>query len=293
MKVNLITGNRKSGTTVLARLIDNEHIYVASSETHYHNLEKVKSLVKKGEFSQKDVQKYFNYNLHLKQISLDETAYKELILQGVSSLDSIYDYISLHVRSLIAASNFNNREQEIFFIKNVGGEISKNVSNFLKAFPESKIISITRDPRFILKSIIKDRKKNNRQLSFAQKLRYAFEAQRSANQQRALKNNKFIYTVDFEDLRSNHGDEVKNILAFCKLPFTRINEITSINGEKTNTATHSLKAKKGEVRFSSSKLYEDLSLLDFIICSSVKAIFIFINSYLSLKNVYKKINSKP
>ena len=293
MKVNLITGNRKSGTTVLARLIDNEHIYVASSETHYHNLEKVKSLVKKGEFNQKDVQKYFNYNLHLKQISLNETAYKELILQGVSSLDSVYDYISLHVRSLIASSNFNKREQEIFFIKNVGGEISKNVSNFLKAFPESKIISITRDPRFILKSIIKDRKKNNRPLSFAQKLRYAFEAQRSVNQQEVLKNNKFVYTVDFEDLRSNHIDEVKNILAFCKLPFTGINEITTINADKTNTATHSLKAKKGEVRFSSSKLYENLSLPDFIICSSVKAIFIFINLYLSLKNVYKKINSKP
>ena len=68
-----------------------------------------------------------------------------------------------------------------FFIKNVGEEPKKAIANFLKAFPKSKIISITRDPRYILKAIINDRKKNNRLLSYAQKLRYAYEAHRSVN----------------------------------------------------------------------------------------------------------------
>ena len=285
MNVNLIIGNRKSGTTLLTRLIDNEHIYVASSETHFHNIEKVKSLVHKREFSQKDIQKNFHYKLHLEEISLDEEVYKESIMQGVSSIDSVFDYITLHLRSLITASNFNTKGKETFFIKNVGGEISTNVSNFLKAFPDSKIISITRDPRFVLKAIINDRKKHNRSYSLGQKLRHAFEAHRSASQQRVLKKNKLVYTLDFEDLRNNHVNEVKNIMDFCKLPFSSRNEVTTINGVETNTASHSLKAKKGELSFSSTKLYDNLSLVNSLIVASTKLIFISIWLYLFFKNL--------
>ena len=206
-------------------------------------------------------------------------------MQGVYNIDSVFDYITLHLRSLITASNLNNKGKEIFFIKNVGGEISTNVSNFLKAFPNSKIISITRDPRFTLKSIINDRKKNNRSLSFGQKLRYAFEAHRSANQQRVLKRNELVYTLDFEDLRNNNVNEVKKILDFCKAPFSSRNEVTTINGVETNTATHSLKAKKGEIMFSSTKLYENLSLVNSLIVASSKLIFISIWMYLFFKNL--------
>lgn len=53
MNINLIFGNRKSGTTLLARLIDSEHIYVGSSETNFHHLDKVKSITK-NKFSYND-----------------------------------------------------------------------------------------------------------------------------------------------------------------------------------------------------------------------------------------------
>jgi len=286
MNINLIIGNRKSGTTLLARLIDTEHIYVASSETNFHHLDKVKSITN-NEFSYEDIEKYFPSQLHANEILLDQKKYKKIIMEGVQSIKSYHDYIILHLEALIKGSNCNTNEKKAFFIKNVGEEPKIAINNFLKAFPDSKIISITRDPRFILRAIINDRKKNNRPLSFTQKLRYAFEAHRSLKQQKELKHNNQIYTLKYEDLKDNFINEIKNILQFCKLPYSETNQIVSINGKETNTATHSIKSKKGEVKFSSPKLYENLNLGDLIIISFSKFIFVTLGLYIFSKKLIK------
>ena len=286
MNINLIFGNRKSGTTLLARLIDSEHIYVGSSETNFHHFGEVKFLTN-NEFSYEDIEKFFPSELHANEILLDKKKYKKIIMEGVRDIKSYHDFIILHLEALMKGSNCNTNEKKAFFIKNVGEEPKKAITNFLKAFPKSKIISITRDPRYILKAIINDRKKNNRSLSYAQKLRYAFEAHRSVKQQIALKEHDQIYTVKYEDLKNNHINEIKNILHFCKLPFSETNQIVSINGKETNTATHSLESKKGEVNFSSSKLYENLNLVDFIVISFSKFIFVTIGLYIFFKKLIK------
>lgn len=288
MNINLIFGNRKSGTTLLARLIDNDQIYVGSSETNFHHLDKVKSLANHNQFTDKDVEKYFTYKLHSDEIALDGDIFKKIIKDKVSSVDSYYDFITLHVRALVEASNYNVNNKTVFFIKNVGIEPKIAFSNFLEAFPESKIISITRDPRFILRAIINDRKKHDRQLRLGQKFRYAFEVHRSVKQQKALKENSKIYTLSYEDLLNNHIQEVQKIFQFFKLPFSTKNEVITIYGEKTNTATHSKNAKKGEVSFSSPRLYNDISVVDFLIVSFSKFIYVIIGIYIFLKDFLKK-----
>jgi len=289
MNINLIFGNRKSGTTLLARLIDSEYIYVGSTETNFHHLNKVKSITNNDEFSYEDIEKFFPSQLHSNEISLDQKKYKKIIMEKVRSIKSYHDYIILHLEALIKGSNCNTNEKKAFFIKNVGEEPKIAINNFLKAFPDSKIISITRDPRFILRAIINDRKKNNRPLNFNQKLRYVFEAYRSLNQQNALKHNNQIYTLKYEDLKDNHTQELKNIMQFCKLPFSKRNEVVTINGNKTNTATHSTESDRGKVNFSSSKLYKNIGIVDLLIISFPKLIFVIISIYIffnrSLKNL--------
>ena len=111
--INLIFGNRKSGTTLLARLIDSEYIYVGSSETNFHHLDKVKSITS-NEFSYEDIEKYFPSQPHSHEISLDQNIYRKIIMGGVRSIKSYHHYIILQLEAFIKGSNYNTNEKRLF-----------------------------------------------------------------------------------------------------------------------------------------------------------------------------------
>ena len=158
MTINLIFGNRKSGTTLLARLIDSKDVTVLNTETLIHTLDEVKFKIKHGKFLDAEVSKYFPYPNN-NEIKFDSDRYTKNISRGLNNIKDQSDFIMLHIDSFIKSTDFKNNINENIFIKNVGGNPDKIFNQFLQQHPESKIISIRRNPNFIIRSIINDRRK--------------------------------------------------------------------------------------------------------------------------------------
>src|SRR5690606_35848514 len=120
--------------------------------------------------------------------------YKSTILNGIYDIKSSRDFILLHLKAFWDSSKFPKENPDFFFIKDVGAQPEHVFSDFLSQFPEGKIISIRRNPRFTVRAIILDRKKNARELTFFQKLRYIYEAYRTNFQQRGYLNHPRVMT---------------------------------------------------------------------------------------------------
>ena len=136
MKISLIYGNRKSGTTLLTRLVDNEYVFSMPSETHFHNMKKVIDLLKNDNFRHQDIHRYFNSNLYSDEICLDKERYNQMILNGLKDLKSYSDYINIHVRALIECTNYQDKNPVNVFIKTTNSEPNFIFHEFLTVFPD-------------------------------------------------------------------------------------------------------------------------------------------------------------
>lgn len=269
-RLHLIHGNRKSGTTMLAALIDNENNFVLPTETPLHEFHTLKRLIDENCFKKSNIEFFFGYP---QLDNFDQVSYEKSILKDLKLIEKVPDWVFYQYKNLLDFSNHPNKMVKNIFIKSVGHYPDHVYNQFLEFFPDGKIISLSRNLTYNFKAIIIDRKNNNRKkimtTNWYQKLRYYLvyldELYVYSEQQIKYTDHPSIIKLDYDDLRVNHENIVSKVMNFCELDFLESNKYTTKFGKKSKVRTHSLKTKPGELKFSTKKLYTGLSFFEYIL----------------------------
>lgn len=260
MKQILIYGPRKSGTTLLQRLLDGGDVFVHHSETRIARfLEYQKS--KDTETSIQNVYHKYESNDHF-----DFQKYKTTLLSGVRQNLSLKEFIELDVaasqESMIHKNSFKG-----WAVKTVGGSPNLVVNSFLEAFPDGLVVMIIRNPKFITRAIYTDRKRRKVKISLFNKIMQASTAVNVSFEQKKFSGNPRVFTTSFESLVEKPEDEMRKILEFLNLKPHENHKNPTLNGQSTIVKTAS--TKTSTVFNSRKKLSSDISKSDLFIIQTV------------------------
>ncbi|MFL0352890.1 sulfotransferase family protein [Xanthomarina sp. GH4-25] len=150
MKHIFITGCPRSGTTMLASMLGNKSICVATPESDFFVDFIYKYLPKKTDSVQtSDYVEYLNNNYRFKQWNIDANNIKNLP-EKVSF--SNLNYLIENTVNLFATTHFKVSKNEFVRIDHTPSSI-KNFYVLNELFPDSKFIFIIRDPRAVYASV--------------------------------------------------------------------------------------------------------------------------------------------
>ena len=243
----LLYGPRKSGSSLLHNLLDGgQELLMLPGEL------KLKSLVKKDQLKKPLAQHYVQQGrmdfrdlyagavtdpttLHAKKnysfegLTAEQTDDLFNVTFYVKSLREILvsppeDYPSIirrDVSSFCEALKSSNKNFKYWAAKEVGGNTEKLIPLFKSMFPSGKVIYIARDPRFVVRSIILDRRRKNIHLGFRAVWAECLDAQNVLN---------YIYNtgigqdivVVYEMLTQNIEKEMRRLATLLEIPFEPI-----------------------------------------------------------------------
>lgn len=157
------------------------------------------------------------------------------------SQNSVRAMIKQDVSAFEAAMKVGPREYTKWASKEVGGDPRAVLSFFYDAFPTGKVIYLVREPRFIVRSIVLERKRRGIRLSLRQIIGECFEAQNVVNYAYEIADElghaKLIVT--YENLTSNTSSQIADIAEFLDIPNEPILRVPTTLGVPGTVATSS------------------------------------------------------
>jgi hypothetical protein len=246
MKVVLVYGARKSGTTLLQRLLDGGGLFSLPSETKIKAFARLQHLIEKGADLSAIAHRgttalrwFFPFEA-TEESRLEDDEYYRYISANLPSVSCLRAYVSLQVESMLSNVHEESMLKDYksgFIIKEVGGK--KVMSHFLSAFPEGKVVAIVRNPLYTASAVFRQRKKSARQRLCARQV--FSQAQRPWRVTREIideKINERILVVSYENIVHKTRDTVRFVSEFLALP--RLPEpVPTMNEKKTIVRTAS------------------------------------------------------
>lgn len=245
--IHLIYGPRKGGTTLLQRLIDNELVFSHPSETKLKFYSQLQNQIKAdrqvGNFRYDDYKKYFRIT-YQDELEIDQIRYEKIVISGLVNLSTPKDYVLLHLRATLEASDVIDASNKKLFIKDVGGNTKNIFENFFDGFPSGKIVSIRRNSKWVTRAVLKDRNRRGIQLNFYEKIAEIIEPIKVDRIQKRYFNKPNVLTINYEELTENTQDIMRKVMGFFDANFSENNVFPTINGERTVVLTSSRNTNK-------------------------------------------------
>jgi hypothetical protein len=267
----LIYGARKSGTTLLQRLIDGGEIYVYPTEL------KVKMFAS-GAWKNKeqliDMYRSINKLKNESHPGFDNKKYLGLFDRKVDTIQSLRELIELDLSSAIECSPRPEYEYRGWVVKEVGGKVNQVISDWKKMFPDSKIIMIVRDPLFISSSVFRKSRRNARKLSWHMVYKQAADPWRVFIKQSKYAHRGDILIISYEQLVSDTSVVMHKVCEFLSIKYSDIFLKPTMFGEETVVRTSSKEVTS--VFQTKSKFWEGLSLRETVIIICTTAIYTLI-----------------
>lgn len=173
----LVYGCRKSGTTLVQRLIDSGEMLCHSGETKIKSYSELKKLIDSRQAIGDERLGWFFQGGSSDGGGVTEVQ-KEWLTSKIYDVKSARDYIALNLLYFVNFSKLPGLRDNWsgFVIKEVGGRKEDVICEFLTAFPEGGVLQILRDPRFIASAIFRDRRSKGVKLSSAKVVLEILEA---------------------------------------------------------------------------------------------------------------------
>ena len=252
MKKLLIYGPRKSGTTLLQSLIDGH-----SEITMFPGEFKIKEFFKLYQNDRMWKEKYVKI-AHSIYKNQSKTEQDHQIINNFFSFNSYYEELkrkskdSADLKSLIDLesnifSQHLGKNTQYLGYKEVGGNTEFIVFLFKILFPDSKIILLKRNPKSVVSSIIRDRKKKGSIITVNSIIGELLEAYRINRYIDLINNlNIGVFTLNYEDIISNTEERLVKVADYLELEFETILTVPTTLGTNTIVKTSSKKTEKVE-----------------------------------------------
>jgi hypothetical protein len=245
----LLYGPRKSGSSLLHNLLDGgSHLLMLPGEL------KIKPLVQKQKFRKTLVQHYVQRGrlgftemlegsvlepetlrpkagYHFTGLSVEQMnelfdldlyvqRLREMLLDPPESYGAI---VQRDVEAFREALKLPEKKYSCWAAKEVGGNTEELIPFFQQTFPVPKIIYIARDPRFVVRSIVMDRRRKGIHLGYRGTWDECKRAQVVINHiyQSAFDNPNAIVVI-YEKLTENLEAEMRRIAKLLEIPFEPI-----------------------------------------------------------------------
>jgi len=243
----LLYGPRKGGTSLLQRLIDSEKNFCHPSETKIKNFPKLietlsESFVSDESRKNFDIVADFFPVSYERELKIDKDIFRKIILGKITHIKNLGDYVDLHFEAVIESSAVLSAVDEDVkksrVLKEVGGDTDLVIQKFLNAFPNGKVISIMRDPKWVSRAVFRDRRRRNVSMTPREWI-HQITAPISVSKKQANICHPQIFTVHYDQIINNPDGTLKKIFTFCEMPFSEINLYPSIFGLRTKVDTSS------------------------------------------------------
>lgn len=276
-----ITGNSRSGTTMMSRILGNNKAVFTFNELHFFEqlwmpvkdapamnvadatllYSKLISLQRQGYLQQKNPELYSNeaaQNIAACNATLNQADVFKLFLLNESAL---------HNKTIPCEQTPVN----VFFI-----------SEITQVFPQAKIICMVRDPRDVLlsqKNKWKRRYLGARTIPFKETVRAWFNYHpftisklwnSSATQISKSLDQRNVYLIKFESLIENPEKEIKNLCSFLEIEFDT--EMLNVPLKGSSTASDEA-GKMGISKSNTAKFRNGLTDTEIFICQKITKVF--------------------
>lgn len=312
MKPILIYGPRKAGTSLLQNLLDGtKDILVIPEELKIKKILRYKGKEKSDSFFEHGRSIFTKNFIMNPKIRLKDNFFR----MGTLKKESIDDKIDTNYyikksneilqknleewKEIIQEDvlNFYNslkRKQPYKFwaSKEVGDHPKKIKQFFKKIFPKSRFIFIIRQPRYVVRSIILQRKRNNIKLTTKQIFHEYLKVQHIINYYYENKDRNFHILVFYEDLIKDTEKNMKIISSYLGIRFSDIMDDPTLLGEKTKVLTSSRNEKsvfqKNNRWTDKLTLREIIGIITAILYSRFN--ILFKKDYVSYKKLKKSVS---
>ncbi len=245
----LLYGPRKAGTSLMHNLLDGgSELMMLPGELKLNDMTLMRRSLSPAEYSRAYLQKgRLDFPQLLKMdgesqqlspraeyslegLSQEQTA--ELLdirhyINGLSEIlqsrsENFHDIITRDVTAFAGALRGEaRRDYSCWAAKDVGGRSTRVIQFFRETFPSGKIVFIARQPEFVVRSIILDRKRKGITLKWRDVWRECLKAQSLVNflaqeKQRPRQTDTF---VAYEKLTADTKSEMQRIARHLKIPF--------------------------------------------------------------------------
>jgi hypothetical protein len=123
--------------------------------------------------------------------------------------------------------------------KEVGGGSRDVVAYWRQRFPRGKVLMIVRDPHAVVRAILNDRRRKERQLSATEIGREVFGALRTLRRQSRYLDDPATHFTVYEDLIADPEREMRKVIAFLQAPWSDIHTRPTLFGEPVVVRTAS------------------------------------------------------
>lgn len=256
----LVYGPRKSGTTLMLNLLDgSEELFAFPTET------KFKRFLTHWKTGCDAVSQYFQYSLVLSGSfpNFDSDGYNSAVenlrQKSFSSLKEILRHDALAIYNNVQKSQA--QEPKMFAMKEVGGDPRLVVGLFRQHFIDGKVVMIARQPRYVTRSVFKDRRRKGLKLSFMGMLREVIDPIRVVHHQAEIaQGDSSVCPVLYEELVANPKKQIERIVAYLGISQNEIFERPTIFGQSVVVKTSSRQVDK--VFVDNAKWYEGLTVVE-------------------------------
>lgn len=220
-QIVLVYGARKSGTTLIQRLVDGGGFFCHPAETKLKSAPSLLNKIKSGEtISDQEVMWFFQGV----EYSSDQEKLTEQIgdvRQSLPKLKSAKDYVALDVT--LALQNTKQNKDSTgsvpgVIIKDVGGDPNKVIPMFFEAFDAGKVIAVIRDPRYTASAIFRKRRNGGGSLSWGKVIRESLEAFRITSALLSMPETERFRRFHHEDTVLNPEKFVSDAKTYLGLP---------------------------------------------------------------------------
>jgi hypothetical protein len=131
---------------------------------------------------------------------------------------STREILTRDVDGFVAALRTDRKQFARWASKEVGADPQHVIGFWRKLFPEGKVVFLVRDPAFVVRSIIMDRRRKGIRLTFGRILRECREAQNIINSAHEYSIGREIM-VSYEELTANTVAQMQRVAAQLQIPF--------------------------------------------------------------------------
>jgi hypothetical protein len=134
---------------------------------------------------------------------------------------STREILTRDVDAFVASLRGNDKPFKRWASKEVGADPQHVIGFWRSLFPDGKVVFLVREPTFVVRSIIMDRRRKGIRMTFGRILRECREAQNIINSAHEYSIGREIM-VSYEELTANTQAQMQRIAAQLQLPFEPI-----------------------------------------------------------------------
>lgn len=241
----LIYGPRKSGSSLLQCLLDNEEMFTHPNESKFIGFEKLMADRCSRAVFNRHMKWYFQFEY---EVPVSISVYNELF-NMLPELKSASDYILLDLEYAKKYSYKDSEDRQSCthsIIKEVGGNPKSVLESFFKTFKDGKCVFIFRDPRDCASAVFRQRRKANRKVALRDLFFLAYEPYRVMEALLGREGDSRFLFCHYENMTSNPEAVCDTFRTFAELSKAP-DPVPTLNGRQVSVKTASQGDGEGKI----------------------------------------------